>query len=208
MSHKEDNRRRVLFSRFPSNPIHDSSLTRRSQPTSSPRYAAVAACCRIHGSGRTHPIPWPTSRSPRSRPSSCKARLSWPINAIWKQPRAVPTATRCSEWTKFPATFGSAPCSIRSNHRISTRFSPMSSPNCANPAAWTAPSTIARGRPIARTARIANAGRTKSSISIQCWPQPLWRPGITARCRWSRNSSCRKTVTRNRIAKAAPFGAG
>jgi hypothetical protein len=37
---------------------------------------------------------------------------------------------------------------------------------------------------------------------------PSWRRGITARCRWSRNSSCHKTATGSRTVKAAPSGVG
>ena len=59
-----------------------------------------------------------------------------------------------------------------------------------------------------RTAPIASAARTRSSISTPCSPPPWWRRAITAPCRWNRSSSSRRTATTSRTAKAGRSGAG
>src|SRR5215208_5725750 len=71
-----------------------------------------------------------------------------------------------------------------------------------------APSTTARPRSTARTARPAPVPASPPSTSTPSWRPPSWRPAISTRCRSPRSSSCRKTGTTSRTARAAPCGAG
>ncbi len=66
----------------------------------------------------------------------------------------------------------------------------------------------ARTRSIARTVPTASAARTRPTISTPCSPPRLSHPDITGLGRWRRNSSCPRTGTTNRTAKAVQTGAG
>src|SRR3954462_12652213 len=71
-----------------------------------------------------------------------------------------------------------------------------------------APSTTARPRSTARTARPAPVPASPPSTSTPSWPPPSWRPAISTRCRSPRSSSGRRPGTTSRTARAAPYGAG
>src|SRR5215208_7123559 len=71
-----------------------------------------------------------------------------------------------------------------------------------------APSTTARPRSTARPARPAPVPASPPSTSTPFWRPPSWRPAISTPCRSPRSSSCRKTGTTSRTARAAPCGAG
>src|SRR3954452_17467950 len=71
-----------------------------------------------------------------------------------------------------------------------------------------APSTTARPRSTARTARPAPVPASRPSTSTPSWPPPSWRPGTPTWCRSPRSSSGRKTGPTSRTARAAPCGAG